>query len=160
MNITEKLENLIKYESLFRACERCRCKEGSRTDPPTAARAKAPRDWVFLPMNGGARLFMAWPGLRAVTFKRNGTEYAYATSFANPITMSAAFDDDLIYDIASVVSTEGRAFSNAGLAGLDFWTPNINPYKDPRWGRGSEVCVVCDAFLPLPPSHLLTPANE
>ncbi len=56
-----------------------------------------------------------------------------------PILLSAAFDDDLIEQIADVVSTEARAFSNAGRAGLDFWTPNINPYKDPRWGRGSEV---------------------
>lgn len=46
--------------------------------------------------------------------------------------MSAAFDDDLIRNVASVVSTEARAFSNVGRAGLDFWTPNINPYKDPR----------------------------
>ncbi len=41
--------------------------------------------------------------------------------------------------IATVVSTEARAFSNAGRAGLDFWTPNINPFRDPRWGRGQEV---------------------
>lgn len=53
--------------------------------------------------------------------------------------MSAAFDDDLIYKVATIISTEARAFSNGGHAGLDFWTPNINPYKDPRWGRGSEV---------------------
>lgn len=53
--------------------------------------------------------------------------------------MSAAFDDELIYLVADAVSTEARAFSNAGHAGLDYWTPNINPYKDPRWGRGSET---------------------
>ncbi|KAI0414896.1 glycoside hydrolase family 3 protein [Xylaria grammica] len=53
--------------------------------------------------------------------------------------MSAAFDDELIYEVADTVSTEARAFSNAGRAGLDYWTPNINPYKDPRWGRGSET---------------------
>jgi xylan 1,4-beta-xylosidase len=45
----------------------------------------------------------------------------------------------MIRNIADVVSTEARAFSNAGRAGLDFWTPNINPYKDPRWGRGMET---------------------
>lgn len=38
-----------------------------------------------------------------------------------------------------MVSTEARAFSNAGRAGLDFWTPNINPFRDPRWGRGQET---------------------
>lgn len=53
--------------------------------------------------------------------------------------MSAAFDDELIYNVADTISTEIRAFSNAGRAGLDVWTPNINPYKDPRWGRGMEV---------------------
>lgn len=53
--------------------------------------------------------------------------------------MSAAFDDALIEEVASIVSTEARAFSNVGRAGLDFWTPNINPYKDPRWGRGAET---------------------
>lgn len=41
--------------------------------------------------------------------------------------------------MATVVSTEARAFSNAGRAGLDFWTPNINPFRDPRWGRGQET---------------------
>ena len=40
--------------------------------------------------------------------------------------MGAAFDDPLIQAIASIVSTEGRAFNNAGRAGLDYWTPNIN----------------------------------
>jgi beta-D-xylosidase 4 len=53
--------------------------------------------------------------------------------------MSAAFDDELIHAVAETVSTEARAFSNVGRAGLDYWTPNINPYKDPRWGRGSET---------------------
>ncbi|KAI1739129.1 glycoside hydrolase family 3 protein [Xylaria scruposa] len=53
--------------------------------------------------------------------------------------MSAAFDDELIHAVADAVSTEARAFSNVGRAGLDYWTPNINPYKDPRWGRGSET---------------------
>lgn len=37
------------------------------------------------------------------------------------------------------MSTEARAFNNGGRAGLTYWTPNINPYRDPRWGRGMEV---------------------
>lgn len=53
--------------------------------------------------------------------------------------MGAAFDDALINAVATVVSTEARAFNNANRSGLDFWTPNINPYKDPRWGRGQET---------------------
>jgi xylan 1,4-beta-xylosidase len=56
-----------------------------------------------------------------------------------PILLAAAFDDALVEQVATVVSTEARAFANRGQAGLDFWTPNINPFKDPRWGRGSEV---------------------
>ena len=53
--------------------------------------------------------------------------------------MGAAFDDQLIEDVATVISTEARAFNNDDRAGLDFWTPNINPFKDPRWGRGQET---------------------
>ncbi|PNS18678.1 Periplasmic beta-glucosidase [Sphaceloma murrayae] len=66
-------------------------------------------------------------------------DYSYATSFPQPILMGAAFDDDLIREVATVVSTEARAFNNDQRAGLDFWTPNINPFKDPRWGRGQET---------------------
>ena len=73
-----------------------------------------------------------------VNFSTQG-DFSYATSFPQPILMSAAFDDQLIHDVASVVSTEARAFNNANRSGLDFWTPNINPYKDPRWGRGQET---------------------
>ncbi|KAJ4386014.1 hypothetical protein N0V93_008905 [Gnomoniopsis smithogilvyi] len=75
-----------------------------------------------------------------VTFNPdNSSEFWAATSFPQPITLGAAFDDDLITNVATVVSTEARAFSNAGRAGLDFWTPNINPFRDPRWGRGQET---------------------
>jgi beta-D-xylosidase 4 len=56
-----------------------------------------------------------------------------------PILMSAAFDDDLIFKVATTISTEARAFGNGGMAPVDFWTPNVNPYRDPRWGRGSET---------------------
>lgn len=77
-----------------------------------------------------------------VAFNWTGSPFSFATSFANTITMAAAFDDDLIYKIADVISTEARAFINAGLAGLDYWTPNINPFKDPRWGRGYEVRIL------------------
>jgi beta-D-xylosidase 4 len=74
----------------------------------------------------------------SVHFAPSG-EFSSATSFANPITISAAFDDELVERIGKAIGTEGRAFANAGRAGLDFWTPNINPFKDPRWGRGLET---------------------
>ncbi|PIL26674.1 hypothetical protein GSI_11250 [Ganoderma sinense ZZ0214-1] len=73
-----------------------------------------------------------------VSFAPSGN-FSHATSFPQPILMSAAFDDPLIQAVATVVSTEARAFNNVGRAGLDFWTPNINPFKDPRWGRGQET---------------------
>lgn len=74
----------------------------------------------------------------AVVFEESG-DFSSATSFPQPILMGAAFDDKLIFDIATVVGTEARAFGNNQKAGLDFWTPNINPYRDPRWGRGQET---------------------
>ncbi|KAH9874022.1 hypothetical protein IAQ61_004650 [Plenodomus lingam] len=72
-------------------------------------------------------------------FSTSGIEYSYSTSFPQPILMGAAFDDHLITDVAKVISTEARAFNNANRTGLDFWTPNINPFRDPRWGRGQET---------------------
>ena len=57
-----------------------------------------------------------------VTFNSpNGSNFSYATSFPTPILMGAAFDDPLIYSVASVVGKEARAFGNYGQAGLDFW---------------------------------------
>ncbi|KAI1343583.1 glycoside hydrolase superfamily [Xylariaceae sp. FL0016] len=75
---------------------------------------------------------------RGVQFANAGN-FSYATSFPQPITMGAAFDMPLIRSVAETTSTEARAFSNAGRCGLNFWTPNINPFRDPRWGRGQEV---------------------
>ncbi|CAA9957596.1 Glycoside hydrolase family 3 protein [Pyrenophora teres f. maculata] len=72
-------------------------------------------------------------------FSHSGVEWSYSTSFPQPILMGAAFDDDLITEVAKVISTEARAFNNANRTGLDFWTPNINPFRDPRWGRGQET---------------------
>ncbi|KAI1780193.1 glycoside hydrolase family 3 protein [Hypoxylon cercidicola] len=66
-------------------------------------------------------------------------DFSYATSFPQPSLMGAAFDDELIEAVATVVSTEARAFNNFNRSGLDFWTPNINLARDPRWGRAQEV---------------------
>ncbi|RDL41531.1 uncharacterized protein BP5553_01510 [Venustampulla echinocandica] len=77
-------------------------------------------------------------GSPGVSFTPSGN-YSYATSFPQPITLGATFDDDLVHSIATVISTEARAFSNGNKSGLNYWTPNINPYKDPRWGRGQET---------------------
>ncbi|XP_078444450.1 glycosyl hydrolase family protein [Wolffia australiana] len=70
----------------------------------------------------------------------NGGAIAAATSFPQVILAAAAFDPLLWYRIGQAVGTEARAFYNGGQAdGLTFWTPNINIFRDPRWGRGQET---------------------
>ncbi len=75
---------------------------------------------------------------------RNGS----ATVFPQPVGMAASFDDELLYEVFTAVSDEGRAKYNAArkenenLAiyhGITYWTPNINIFRDPRWGRGMET---------------------
>lgn len=62
-----------------------------------------------------------------------------ATSFPQVILTAATFNVSLYEAIGKAVSTEARAMYNEGLAGLTFWSPNINIYRDPRWGRGQET---------------------
>ena len=70
-----------------------------------------------------------------------------ATVFPQAIGLAATFDTDLIEKIGDVVSTEGRGkfneFSKKGdhgiYKGLTFWAPNVNIFRDPRWGRGHET---------------------
>lgn len=70
-----------------------------------------------------------------------------ATMFPQAIGLASTFDEDLIYKIADVISTEGRAKhheyarkNDRGIyKGLTFWSPNINIFRDPRWGRGQET---------------------
>jgi beta-glucosidase len=70
-----------------------------------------------------------------------------ATVFPEPIGLGATFDSPLIHNMAVVISTEARAKHDlavkAGrrdiMEGLDFWSPNINIFRDPRWGRGQET---------------------
>lgn len=70
-----------------------------------------------------------------------------ATMFPQAIGMAASFDEELLFKIAEVISTEGRAKHHAyakkndrGIyKGLTFWSPNINIFRDPRWGRGQET---------------------
>lgn len=70
-----------------------------------------------------------------------------ATVFPQSIGMAATFDDEGVLQAFDVVSTEARAkyneFRKAGdhrrYKGLTFWTPNVNIFRDPRWGRGQET---------------------
>ncbi|KAJ6587125.1 glycoside hydrolase family 3 protein [Mycena vulgaris] len=80
---------------------------------------------------------VAWTG-PGVSFADSGP-FSYATSFPQPIVLGATFDDNLVKAVATVISTEARAFNNVQRAGLDYFTPNINPWRDPRWGRGQET---------------------
>ncbi|CAF1441407.1 unnamed protein product [Rotaria sordida] len=68
-----------------------------------------------------------------------GGDLPAATSFPMPINLGASFNMNLVYRVANIISTEARAFSNEGQAGLNFFTPNINIFRDPRWGRGQET---------------------
>ncbi|KAL7199890.1 hypothetical protein ACSBR2_022072 [Camellia fascicularis] len=62
-----------------------------------------------------------------------------ATSFPQVILTAASFNVTLFEAIGQAVSTEARAMYNVGLAGLTFWSPNVNIFRDPRWGRGQET---------------------
>ncbi|KAI4307367.1 hypothetical protein L6164_030567 [Bauhinia variegata] len=63
-----------------------------------------------------------------------------ATSFPQVILTAATFDSHLWYRIARAIGLEARAIYNAGQAtGMTFWAPNINIFRDPRWGRGQET---------------------
>ena len=70
-----------------------------------------------------------------------------ATVFPQAIGMAASFDDNLIERVADAISTEGRAkynmyqkYGDYGIyKGITFWSPNVNIFRDPRWGRGQET---------------------
>ena len=70
-----------------------------------------------------------------------------ATVFPQAIGMAATFDRDCVAEMADIVATEGRAKYNAYSSeedrdiykGLTFWSPNVNIFRDPRWGRGHET---------------------
>src|ERR1044072_5643070 len=71
----------------------------------------------------------------------------YATVFPQAIGLAATWDTKLMHDVADVISTEARAKHHAFVRnnqharyqGLTFWSPNINIFRDPRWGRGQET---------------------
>jgi beta-glucosidase len=75
---------------------------------------------------------------------RDGT-----TEFPEPIGLAATFDADAIHRMGAVIGTEGRIIHEKAVRssdgssdifhGLDFWAPNINIFRDPRWGRGQET---------------------
>ena len=70
-----------------------------------------------------------------------------ATVFPQAIGLGSTFDPDLAFRVSTAISDEARAMFNAAVSrgnyqkygGLTFWTPNINIFRDPRWGRGQET---------------------
>ena len=70
-----------------------------------------------------------------------------ATIFPQAIGLGATFDENLALKVSTAISDEARAMYNSAIAkgyhqhygGLTFWTPNINIFRDPRWGRGQET---------------------
>ena len=80
-------------------------------------------------------------GLHGVAFA------GYATNFPQVIGMAATWDADLVHRMGETISTEARAKYNDAMRrddhemffGLTFWAPNINIFRDPRWGRGQET---------------------
>ncbi|MHA1821769.1 MAG: glycoside hydrolase family 3 C-terminal domain-containing protein [Promethearchaeota archaeon] len=70
-----------------------------------------------------------------------------ATVFPQAIGLAATFNDDLLFEIGNVISVEARAKHHEAVRhgdygrykGLTFWSPNINIFRDPRWGRGQET---------------------
>ena len=71
----------------------------------------------------------------------------YATVFPQSITIANSWDESLLFNVANAISDEARAkyheFQRRGKTGiyqgLTFWSPNINIFRDPRWGRGHET---------------------
>ena len=86
----------------------------------------------------------------------HGVRQGGYTVYPQPIGMAAAFDPQMVYDVFSTVSDEARANWNRsdhnqfgvpmgtiyypGNPELTFWCPNVNIFRDPRWGRGQETC--------------------
>ena len=70
-----------------------------------------------------------------------------ATSYPQAIALAASFDPEMVKELGDISATEGRAKYNASFAhgdhdiykGLTFWSPNINIFREPRWGRGHET---------------------
>lgn len=119
----ERAEELVNQMTVEEACSQL------RYDAPAIPRLNIPEyNWWCEALHGVARA---------------GT----ATSFPQAIGLGAAFDTELMGEIGEVIATEGRAkyneYSSHGdrdiYKGLTFWSPNVNLFRDPRWGRGQET---------------------
>ena len=119
----ERARELVDQMTVEEACSQL------RYDAPAIPRLNIPEyNWWCEALHGVARA---------------GT----ATSFPQAIGLGAAFDTELMGEIGEVIATEGRAKYNEYSShsdrdiykGLTFWSPNVNLFRDPRWGRGQET---------------------
>ncbi|MCB9274123.1 MAG: glycoside hydrolase family 3 C-terminal domain-containing protein [Lewinellaceae bacterium] len=123
LSITDRVENLISSMSLEEKVSQLMYAS------PAIGRLGVPQyNWWNECLHGVAR---------------NGR----ATVFPQAIGLAATFDTSLIYRVGRAISMEARAKYNVSVAqnmreryqGLTFWTPNVNIFRDPRWGRGQET---------------------
>jgi beta-glucosidase len=123
MPLDGRVDDLIKRMTLEEKVQQM------RDHAPAIPRLAVPRyDW--------------WnEGLHGVAFA------GYATEFPQVIGMAATWDTSLVHRMSQTISTEARAKYNEATRqdqhemffGLTFWAPNINIFRDPRWGRGQET---------------------
>lgn len=123
MDFTKKAQELVSQMTLEEKASQL------RFDAPAISRLGIPRyHWWNEGLHGVARA---------------GT----ATMFPQAIGMAAMFDEEAMKEIGDIIATEARAKYNASCAegdrdiykGLTLWSPNINIFRDPRWGRGHET---------------------
>ena len=130
---------------------------------PTAERVEnlismlTPEEKVGLMMNKSASIDrLGIPSYNWWSEACHGVRQDGYTVFPQPIGMAAAFSEQLFYNVFSAVSDEARANWNRsdhnifnvpmgvvyypGNPELTFWCPNVNIFRDPRWGRGQETC--------------------
>ena len=130
---------------------------------PTAERVEnlismlTPEEKVGLMMNKSASVDrLGIPSYNWWSEACHGVRQSGYTVFPQPIGMAAAFSEKLVYDVFTAVSDEARANWNRsdhnifnvpqgviyypGNPELTFWCPNVNIFRDPRWGRGQETC--------------------
>lgn len=136
-----------------------RCNTGMKEDPMTRNEARTKAEALVAKMTIDEKSSQlkfnapAIPRLKVPAYNwwsealhgvaRAGT----ATVFPQAIGMAASFDAPLIKKIGEAIADEGRAKYNASVRhgdrdiykGLTFWTPNVNIFRDPRWGRGQET---------------------
>jgi beta-glucosidase len=99
-------------------------------------------DWATAIPRPGISAYQTWS--KALHGVANS---GYATVFPQAIGMAATWDPAIVHQMGDIISTEGRAKYNEAqeednhriFYGLTFWSPNINIFRDPRWGRGQET---------------------